>query len=47
MNTETFLQTVFICIVVIVKIDGEDVEHRESGADQYFTKDFGKIYILR
>jgi hypothetical protein len=32
---------------VIVKIDGQDVEHRESGADQYFTKDFGKIYILR
>lgn len=32
---------------VIVKIDGQDVEHRESGADQYFTKEFGKIYILR
>lgn len=32
---------------VIVKIDGEDVEHRESGADQYFVQDFGKIYILR
>lgn len=32
---------------VIVKINGEDVEHRESGADQYFTKEFGKMYILR
>lgn len=32
---------------VLVKINGQDVEHRESGADQYFTKDFGKMYILR
>lgn len=32
---------------VIVKINGENVEHRESGADQYFTKSFGKMYILR
>ena len=32
---------------VIVKINGEDVDHRESGADQYFTKDFGKMYIIR
>jgi len=31
---------------VIVKIDGEDVEHRESGADKYFTKSFGKMYLL-
>jgi flagellar hook assembly protein FlgD len=31
---------------VIVKIDGQDVEHRESGADQYFTKSFGKMYLL-
>ena len=32
---------------VIVKIDGQAVDHRESGADQYFTKDFGKMYIIR
>lgn len=31
---------------VIVKINGEDVELRESGADQYFTKSFGKMYKL-
>lgn len=32
---------------VIVKINGQDVELRESGADQYFTKEFGKMYIIR
>ena len=32
---------------VIVKIDNETVEHRESGADQYFTKEFGKMYLMR
>lgn len=32
---------------VITKINGEDIENRESGADQYFTKDFGKMYLLR
>ena len=32
---------------VITKINGEEVEHRESGADEYFTKDFGKMYIIR
>jgi hypothetical protein len=32
---------------VIVKIDGDDIDHRESGADEYFTKDFGKMYIMR
>jgi Peptidase family C25 len=31
---------------VIVKINGEDVEHRDSNADQYFTKSFGKMYKL-
>ena len=31
---------------VIVKINGEDVEHRSSGADEYFTKSFGKMYKL-
>jgi len=32
---------------VIVKIDGEDVEHRETGADRFFTKEFGKMYLIR
>lgn len=32
---------------VITHIDGEEIEHRESGADQYFTKNFGKMYLLR
>ena len=32
---------------VITKINGESLEHRESGADQYFTKEFGKMYIIR
>ncbi|UKN01536.1 C25 family cysteine peptidase [Paracrocinitomix mangrovi] len=31
---------------VIVKINGEEVDHRESGADEYFTKSFGKMYKL-
>ena len=32
---------------VITKINGENLEHRESGADKYFTKEFGKMYIIR
>jgi hypothetical protein len=32
---------------VIVKIDNETIDHRESGADQYFTKQFGKMYLMR
>lgn len=32
---------------VIVKIDNETIEHRESAADQYFTKAFGKMYLMR
>lgn len=32
---------------VIVRKDGQDVEHRESGADPYFTKGFGKMYLMR
>lgn len=32
---------------VIVKIDNETVELRESGADQYFVKEFGKMYLMR
>ena len=29
-----------------VKMNGEEIDHRESGADQYFTKSFGKMYLL-
>jgi hypothetical protein len=32
---------------VIVKIDNESVDIRESGADKFFTKEFGKMYIIR
>ena len=32
---------------VKAKLNGEDIKHRESGADQHFKKDFGKMYILR
>ncbi len=32
---------------VITKINGEEVEHRESGADEFITKGFGKMYIIR
>ncbi|MFT4600488.1 MAG: hypothetical protein ACI857_000662 [Arenicella sp.] len=31
---------------VIVKLNGEDIDHRNSGADEYFTKSFGKMYLL-
>ncbi|RFC53701.1 putative type IX secretion system sortase PorU2 [Brumimicrobium aurantiacum] len=29
------------------KINGEDIKHRASGADQHFTKDWGKMYLMR
>lgn len=32
---------------VIMKIAGEKVEHMDSEADQYFTKEFGKMYLFR
>ncbi len=32
---------------VKTRINGESIEHRDSGADQYFTKNFGKMYLLR
>lgn len=32
---------------VKAQIDGEDIKHRNSGADSHFTKDFGKMYIIR
>ena len=32
---------------VITKIEGEDIELRSSGADQYFKKGFGKMVMFR
>ena len=31
---------------VIVKMSGESIEPRKSGADEYFRKSFGKMYLL-
>lgn len=28
-------------------LNGEEIKQRESGADQYFEKEFGKMYLLR
>ncbi|MCJ8291389.1 MAG: hypothetical protein HRT58_16405 [Crocinitomicaceae bacterium] len=32
---------------VKTELDGDTIEHRESGADSYFTKGFGKMYLMR
>ncbi len=32
---------------VITKINGESIEHRNSGADDFITKEFGKMYLMR
>lgn len=32
---------------VIARLNGEEIEVRESEASQYFTKGFGKMYLLR
>jgi hypothetical protein len=32
---------------VITKINGEDVEKRQTDADQYFKKGWGKMYLMR
>ncbi len=32
---------------VKAKINGEDIKHLESGADSYFKKGFGKMYLMR
>lgn len=32
---------------VVAKINGENIEKRESGADEYFNKGFGKMYLMR
>lgn len=32
---------------VDARINGEEIKHRESEADQYFKKSFGKMYLMR
>jgi Peptidase family C25 len=32
---------------VQMKLNGENMKQRESGADTYFTKEFGKMYLMR
>lgn len=32
---------------VKAKINGEDIKHRQSGADTYFKEEFGKMYLMR
>ena len=30
-----------------IQLNGEEVKQRESGADKYFNKEFGKMYLMR
>ncbi|MCH2224282.1 MAG: C25 family cysteine peptidase [Crocinitomicaceae bacterium] len=32
---------------VQTQINGESIKHRDSGADSYFKKEFGKMYLMR
>src|SRR5205085_1710767 len=32
---------------VVTAINGQDIEHRESGADKFTQKGYGKMYIMR
>lgn len=32
---------------VLSEINGESIKHRETNADKYFTKEFGKMYLFR
>ncbi len=32
---------------VLSRIQGEEIKHRESGADKYFKKEFGKMLLIR
>jgi hypothetical protein len=32
---------------VNVRLNGEEIEKRSSGADEYFTKGYGKMYLMR
>lgn len=38
---------VYLYRVVTALATGEDLEHRESGADKFFQKGWGKMYIMR
>jgi len=32
---------------VLTNLDGDRIKHRESGADEFFKKEFGKMYLLK
>lgn len=32
---------------VITKLNGESIEHRQTDADKFFKKGYGKMYLLR
>lgn len=32
---------------VMSRLNGEEIKHRETDGDKYFTKEFGKMYIIR
>ena len=32
---------------VLTSLDGEKIKHRDSGADDFFKQEFGKMYLLR
>jgi len=32
---------------VMTQLNGSSIEKRETNADQYFTKGFGKMYLMR
>ena len=32
---------------VLSQLDGDKIKHRDSGADKYFKKEFGKMYLMR
>ncbi len=32
---------------VMNSLDGEKIKHRETGADEFFKKEFGKMYLMR
>jgi flagellar hook assembly protein FlgD len=32
---------------VMTSLDGEKIKHRETGADEFFKQEFGKMYLMR
>jgi hypothetical protein len=32
---------------VLTDLGGDKIKHRETGADQFFRKEFGKMYLMR